>query len=83
MGRELRHQVNARHDLTAHGIGFKVLTGHGASIDTTFPGGKQVFGMFAALAELERTKAGMAATRTRSRNGGRPQRWPPPSCAWQ
>jgi hypothetical protein len=49
------------------GIGFKVLTGHGASIGTTFPGGKLVFGIFAALAEfeqeliIERTKAGTAA----------------------
>ena len=47
------------HDLTARGIAFKVLTGHGASIDTTFPGGKLVFGIFAALAEFERTIAGM------------------------
>jgi DNA invertase Pin-like site-specific DNA recombinase len=45
-------------------------------IDTTFPGGKLVFGIFAGLAEfereliIERTKAGMAAAR--ARNGGRP-----------
>ncbi len=78
LGRDLRHLVNTVHDLTARGIGFKVLTGHGASIDTTFPGGKVVFGTFAALAEfereliIERTKAGMAAARARGRNGGRP-----------
>jgi len=78
LSRDLRHLVNAVHDLTARGIGFKVLTGHGASIDTTFPGGKLVFGIFAALADfereliIERTKAGMAAARARGRNGGRP-----------
>jgi DNA invertase Pin-like site-specific DNA recombinase len=34
--------------LSTRGIGFKVLTGHGASIDTTTPAGKLVFGIFAA-----------------------------------
>ena len=77
LGRDLRHLVNTVHDLTARGIGFKVLSGHGASIDTTSPSGKLVFGIFAALAEfereliIERTKAGMAAARARGRNGGR------------
>ena len=42
------------HDLTKQGVGFKVLTGHGASIDTTTPAGKLVFGIFAALSEFER-----------------------------
>ena len=78
LGRDLRHLVNTVHDLTARGIGFKVLSGHGASIDTTSPSGKLVFGIFAALAEfereliIERTKAGMAAARARGRHGGRP-----------
>src|SRR5215472_5295409 len=78
LGRDLRHLVNTVHDLTAQGIGFKVLTGHGASIDTTSPSGKLVFGIFAALAEfeqeliIERTKAAMAAARARGRNVGRP-----------
>jgi DNA invertase Pin-like site-specific DNA recombinase len=78
LGRDLRHLVNTVHDLTARGIGFKVISGHGASIDTTSPSGKLVFGIFAALAEfereliVERTKAGMAAARARGRNGGRP-----------
>lgn len=67
LGRDLRYLVNTVHDLTAHGIGFKVMSGHGASIDTTSPSGKLVFGIFAALAEfereliIERTRAGMAA----------------------
>ena len=78
LGRDLRHLVNTVHDLTTRGIGFKVLAGHRASIDTTSPGGKLVFGIFATLAEfereliIERTKAGMAAARARGRNGGRP-----------
>ena len=78
LGRDLRHLVNTVHDLTARGIGFRVLTGHGASIDTTSPSGKLVFGIFAALAEfereliVERTKAGLAAARARGRFGGRP-----------
>jgi DNA invertase Pin-like site-specific DNA recombinase len=77
LGRDLRHLVNTVHELTSRGVGFKVLTGHGATIDTTTASGKLVFGFFAALAEfereliVERTRAGMAA-RARGRNGGRP-----------
>src|SRR5258707_13664164 len=54
LGRDLRHLINVVHDLSTRSIGFKVLTGHGASIDTTTPSGKLVFGIFAALAEFER-----------------------------
>lgn len=78
LGRDLRHLVNTVHDLTSRGVGLKVLTGHGATIDTTTPSGKLVFGFFAALAEfereliVERTKAGLAAARARGRSGGRP-----------
>jgi hypothetical protein len=50
LGRDLRHLVNAVHDLSTSNIGFKVLTGHGASIDTTTSAGKLVFGIFASLA---------------------------------
>jgi DNA invertase Pin-like site-specific DNA recombinase len=80
LGRDLRHLVNTVDDLNQRGIGLKVLTGHGAAIDTTTPSGKLVFGIFAALAEfereliVERTKAGMAAARARGRHGGRPYR---------
>jgi DNA invertase Pin-like site-specific DNA recombinase len=83
LGRSLRHLVNTVHDLTQHGIGLKVLTGHGASIDTTKPAGKLVFGIFAALAEFEReliserTRAGLASARARGRKGGAPFKMTP------
>ena len=44
LGRDLHHLVNTVHDLTARGIGLKVLTGQGAAIDTTTAAGKLVFG---------------------------------------
>lgn len=78
LGRSLRHLVNVVHDLSQRGVGLKVLTGHGASIDTTTPAGKLVFGIFASLAEFEReliserTRAGLASARSRGRVGGRP-----------
>ena len=78
LGRDLRHLVNLVHDLTARGVGLKVLAGEGAAVDTTTAAGKLVFGIFAALAEferaliVERTKAGIAAARARGRNGGAP-----------
>ena len=78
LGRDLRHLINTVHDLTGRGIGLKVLTGHGAAIDTTIAAGKLVFGIFAALAEFEReliserTMAGLASARARGRSGGRP-----------
>jgi DNA invertase Pin-like site-specific DNA recombinase len=74
----LRHLVNTVHDLTQRGIGLKVLTGQGATINTTKAAGKLVFGIFAALAEFERelmserTKAGLASARARGRKGGAP-----------
>jgi DNA invertase Pin-like site-specific DNA recombinase len=77
LGRDLRDLVNMVHDLTERLIGFRVLTGHGANIDTTSPNGKLIFGIFASLAEFERelirerTKAALAAARARGRVGGR------------
>ncbi len=76
LGRNLKHLVNTVHDLNKREIGFKVLTGQGAQIDTSTSQGKLVFGIFAALAEferdliVERTHAGLAAARARGRKGG-------------
>lgn len=78
LGRNLKHLVEVVQGLNARGIGLKVLTGQGASIDTTTANGRLMFAFFAALAEfereliVERTNAGLAAARARGRNGGRP-----------
>jgi len=75
LGRSLRHLIDSLNDLQARGVGFRSLT---ESIDTTTPGGRLVFHVFAALAEFERelirerTAAGLAAARARGRQGGRP-----------
>jgi len=75
LGRSLRHLVDTVTGLAERGIGFCSLQ---EAIDTTTPGGKLVFHVFAALAEFERdlirerTAAGLAAARTRGRHGGRP-----------
>ena len=80
LGRNLRHLVNTIHELMERKIGFRVLAGQGANIDTTTAGGRLVFGIFAALAEFERklirerTIAGLSSARARGRNGGRPTR---------
>src|SRR4051812_8322341 len=79
LGRDLRHLVNLVHDLNAQQVGLRVLTGHGAAIDTTTSSGKLVFSIFAALAEferdliIERTNAGLTAARARGRTGGHPR----------
>jgi DNA invertase Pin-like site-specific DNA recombinase len=73
LGRSLRHLVDTVTGLAERGIGFRSLQ---EAIDTTTPGGKLVFHVFAALAEFERdlvrerTSAGLAAAR--ARHGGRP-----------
>ncbi len=83
LGRDLRHLVNLVGDLTKRDIGLKVLAGEGASIDTTTANGRLIFAIFAGLAEfereliVERTKAGLAAARTRGRTGGRPFKMTP------
>jgi DNA invertase Pin-like site-specific DNA recombinase len=75
LGRSLRHLVDMVTGLADRGIGFRSLQ---EAIDTTTPGGKLVFHVFAALAEFERdlirerTSAGLAAARARGRQGGRP-----------
>ena len=80
LGRSLKHLIELVAELEQAGIGFKSLT---ESIDTTSPGGKLVFHIFAALAEfernliVERTKAGLDAARARGRIGGRRKKLAP------
>jgi DNA invertase Pin-like site-specific DNA recombinase len=49
LGRSLRHLIDTVTDLQEKGVGFKSLT---EAIDTTTSGGKLVFYIFGALAEL-------------------------------
>ena len=87
LGRSLRHLVATVQELVDRRIGFRVLTGQGANIDTSTPSGKLVFGIFAALAEfereliVERTKAGLAAAKARGRKGGRRPKLSPTTLA--
>ncbi|MDR2723668.1 MAG: recombinase family protein, partial [Holosporaceae bacterium] len=80
LGRDLKNLITIVDELRRKNIGFKVLTGHGAQIDTSTPNGRLVFGLFAALAEfereliIERTNAGLKAARARGRMGGRPRK---------
>ena len=76
LGRSLKHLIETITALEERSIGFRSLS---ESIDTTTSGGKLVFHVFGALAEFERdlirerTKAGLAAARSRGRRGGRPK----------
>jgi DNA invertase Pin-like site-specific DNA recombinase len=76
LGRSLKHLIRTVEELQVRGVGFRSLQ---EAIDTTTPGGKLVFHVFAALAEFERdlikerTKAGLVAAKARGRIGGRPK----------
>ncbi|MFF3431366.1 recombinase family protein [Streptomyces sp. NPDC002602] len=74
-GRSLQNLVNMVAALRTRQIGFTSLH---ESLDTTTPGGRLIFHVFAALAEFIRelivqgTNEGLAAARARGRVGGRP-----------
>jgi DNA invertase Pin-like site-specific DNA recombinase len=74
LGRSLPHLVETVVALERRGVGFRSLT---EAIDTTTPGGRLVFHLFAALGQFERdlirerTRAGLAAAAARGRTGGR------------
>jgi DNA invertase Pin-like site-specific DNA recombinase len=75
LGRSIAQLIETVDHLAERGIGFKSLT---EAIDTTTPGGRLIFHIFAALAEFERsvirerTRAGLEAARAQGRKGGRP-----------
>ena len=74
LGRSIIDLIKTVQGLNSRNIGFKSVR---ENINTTTPGGKLVFHVFAALAEFEReliqerTKAGLSAARARGRKGGR------------
>jgi DNA invertase Pin-like site-specific DNA recombinase len=74
LGRSLPHLIETVATLEQRGVGFRSLT---EAIDTTTPGGRLVFHLFAALGQFERdlikerTRAGIAAAVARGRKGGR------------
>lgn len=74
LGRNLPHLIETIAGLEQRGVGFRSLT---EAIDTTTPGGRLVFRLFAALGQFERdviqerTRAGLAAAAARGRTGGR------------
>lgn len=77
LGRSLKNLIQLIENLEQGGIDFVSLT---EGIDTSTPGGKFVFHIFGAFAQLERdlirerTKAGLASARARGRMGGRPRK---------
>src|SRR5699024_9906721 len=87
LGRSIRHLIDQLSDLQARGIEFRSLQ---ENIDTSSPGGRLVFHIFASLAGLGRDlshdsiHAGRAAARAPCRAGGGSRTWPhrgPPSIA--
>ena len=75
LGRSLQDLITTVTDLRGRDVGFTSLH---ENLDTTTPGGRLVFHVFAALAEFIRelivsgTREGLAAARARGRVGGRP-----------
>lgn len=75
LGRSLQDLITTVGGLRTRDVGFRSLH---ESLDTTTPGGRLIFHVFAALAEFIRelivsgTREGLAAARARGRVGGRP-----------
>ena len=75
LARSLKQLIETIEQLKERDIDFRSLT---EAIDTTTPGGRLTFHIFAALAEFERsliqerTQAGLASARARGKKGGRP-----------
>ncbi len=76
IGRSTKNLIEIVTTLSEKGVHLKSLN---ESLDTSTPGGKLIFHIFASLAEFERdiisdrTKAGLEAARQRGRSGGRPR----------
>ncbi len=74
LGRSLPELVRIVGELEASGVGFESLT---ERIDTSSAAGELVFHIFGSMAQferrlvMERTRAGLAAARSRGRKGGR------------
>jgi len=75
LGRSLRHLSETVTGLQARGVSFRSIQ---EGIETQSSSGRLVFHLFSCLAEFERdvirdrTRAGLAAARSRGRHGGRP-----------
>src|SRR4051812_15171981 len=76
IGRSLRHLTEIAERLEQRGIALRSLT---ESIDTSTPSGRFLFNILGALGQMEReiiverTRAGLRASRLRGRVGGRPR----------
>ena len=76
LGRNVSHLLAFVEDLSKRKVGFRSLT---EQLDTTTPGGRLLFHLFASLSQFERdliterTNAGLAAAAARGRKGGRPR----------
>ena len=75
LGRSMQHLVTVVQELNDRGVGFRSLCD--GVIDTSTASGQLIFGIFASLAQfersliVERTNAGLAAARARGKVGGR------------